>query len=131
MTNQHAHEKRVGQSAHEKHETIERHRECGEVVLAHPPGHEGYEGHPEQQIGIGPEDAALDVLDGVEHVVMIVPVDADVDEAEHVAQEHRDHRYEGREIRSVRYLHLQHHHRDDDRDHAIAERLEPALPHHG
>jgi hypothetical protein len=43
-------------------------------------------------VQVGPQDAAADFLHGVQHVVVVVPVDADVDEAEHVAHEDRPQR---------------------------------------
>jgi hypothetical protein len=55
------------------------------VVFAHPAGGEGDEGKPEEEMEIGPEDAGGDGADGMEQVVVVVPVDADVDEAEDVA----------------------------------------------
>src|SRR5664279_4018716 len=48
------------------------------------------------------------------HVVMVVPVDADVDEAEHVAQEDGQQRRDVREPGAVRHLQLEDHDRDDD-----------------
>ena len=60
----------------------------------------------------------------MQHVVVVVPVDAQVDEAQHVAQEHRQQRAQVGEIVAVRHLQLQHHDGDDDGEHAVAERLE-------
>jgi hypothetical protein len=66
-------------------------------------------------VQIGPEDTPAHPLGNMEHVVMVVSVDAEVDEAEHVAQEHRPQRPQGGEIGAVRHLHLQHHDGDDDK----------------
>ena len=41
---------------------------------------------------VRPQDAAADVLRRMKQVVVIVPIDADVDEAQHVAQEYRQKR---------------------------------------
>ena len=60
---------------------------------------------------------------------MIVPVDADVDKAQHVAQENGKQRLQRFEIVAVRDLQLQHHDGDDDREHTIAEGFEPVLFH--
>src|SRR5271169_90796 len=60
---------------------------------------------------------------------MIVPVNPDIDEAQDVAEENRDHRLQGREICSLRRLQLQHHDRDDDGKHPITERFHAALSH--
>src|SRR5450631_1564114 len=78
---------------------------------------------------IGPQRPAVDVLNGMQHVMMIVPVDAHVDEADHVAQEYRDERHERRQVGAMRRLQLQHHDGDDDRDHAIAECFESPFTH--
>ena len=39
---------------------------------------------------VGPEDASIHVLDHLEQVMVIVPVDAQIDEAEGIAQKDRD-----------------------------------------
>src|SRR4030095_1800314 len=78
---------------------------------------------------VRPQDRAVHAEGNVEHVVMIVPVDPEIDEAQHVGQELRQHRAQRGEIGSLRCLQLEHHDRDDDRDHAIAERFEPARFH--
>src|SRR4051812_46891987 len=65
----------------------------------------------------------------MQHVMVIVPVDADVDEAQHVAHEDGDQRCQGGYAVPVRNLQLEHHDGDDDGYHAIAERLQPSLSH--
>ena len=78
---------------------------------------------------VGPQDAAADFLRGLQHVVMIVPVDADEDEAQDVAEEYRDQGLQGGEIMPLRHFHLQHHDGDDDGDHAVTEGFEASLVH--
>ena len=75
-----------------------------ELILAHPLGDERHQRQPEQQMQVGPQHAALDVLDHLPEMMMVVPIDADVDEAQHVAQEDRRERRERRPIRAVRHL---------------------------
>ena len=41
---------------------------------------------------IGPKDAAADGFDGVQQVMMIVPVGAEIDKTQHVTQEDRQQR---------------------------------------
>src|SRR5689334_18288331 len=78
---------------------------------------------------VGPQNASRYPSAGVKHVVMIVPIDAEVNVAQHVAHEHRDKWREGSEAVTMRNLHFEHHDRDDDREHAVAERLKSVLAH--
>src|SRR5260370_37395730 len=69
------------------------------------------------------------MFDGLQQVVMIAPVDADEDKAKRVAEKYgsdRDQRLPGSLVRNFEF---QHHDRDDDRDHSVAECFQPALTH--
>ncbi len=60
---------------------------------------------------------------------MIAPVDTDEDKAKRVAEKYgsdRDQRLPGSLVRNFEF---QHHDRDDDRDHSVAERLQPSFAH--
>jgi hypothetical protein len=60
-----------------------------EVVLPHPAGGEREQREPKEQVEVGPEDPAVDAAGRLEHVVVVVPVDPQVDEAQHVGEEDR------------------------------------------
>ena len=62
-------------------------------------------------------------------MLMVVPVDADVDEAQYIAQQDRQYRQQRFGRIPMRHLQFEHHDGDDDRDHAVTERLQPALTH--
>src|SRR5882757_7903462 len=62
-------------------------------------------------------------------MMMVVPIDAEVNKAENVGQEHRQDWSKRCEIGTVRHLHFQHHNRDDDGDNAVAECLKPVRFH--
>jgi hypothetical protein len=62
-------------------------------------------------------------------MMVVVPVNAYVDEAQHIAQKYRDQRLKDVEALAMRHLQLQNHDGNDDGDHAIAECFEPALAH--
>src|SRR5260221_3172817 len=61
--------------------------------------------------------------------MVVAPVDAEKDEAQHVHQKRRQDRPERLDAGAVRHLQLEHHDRDEDRDHAVAERLESTFAH--
>ena len=114
---------------HHQHDAVDGGRHGPEMVLAHPAGREREQRQPEQQVQVGPQHAAGHVGGRVQQVVVVVPVDADVDEAQHVAQEHRPQLRDRGQVVAVGHVQLQHHDRDDDGQHAIAERLESTLAH--
>ena len=98
------------------------------MVLAHPGGDEGHDREPKQKVQVGPENAAGDLRGRVQQVMVVVPVDPDVDEAQEVAHEQGDERLQVREVRAVRHLQFEHHDGDDDGEHAIAECSSRPLP---
>src|SRR5580658_3778254 len=62
-------------------------------------------------------------------MVVIVPVDADVDVAQNVAEKDGKYGFESLEICSARDIHVKHHNRDDHRKHAVAESFESTFTH--
>jgi hypothetical protein len=66
-------------------------------------------------------------LAGMQQMMMVVPVDPDVDEAQDIAQENRDQGYERAQGLAVRDFELQHHDGDDDGDDAVAEGFNPGI----
>ena len=119
-----------GDGGHEEDEAVEGSGDGSEVVLVDKCGGEGEEGEPEEEMEVGPEDGAGDVLGGVEEVMMIVPVNADVDEAEEIAQEHGEQRAQVGEVGAVRDFQFEDHDGDDDGDDAVAEGFEAGGFHH-
>jgi hypothetical protein len=62
-------------------------------------------------------------------VVVVVPIDAEVNETQNVAQEYGDQWHQSLDTLAVGHLHFQYHDGDDDGDHAITERFKPILSH--
>lgn len=109
----------IGECATQKIDSVEDGRDLCEVVFAEPSGGKGDEGEPEEEVEVRPENAPCDVVDGVEHVVMVVPVDAEVDKAEDIAQEDWSYWLKGDPGWVVGHLHLEHHDGDDNGENAI------------
>ena len=61
--------------------------------------------------------------------MVVVPVDAEIDEAQQITQELRHQRFQRGEFDTVRHFQFQHHDGDDDGEHAVAEGFEPVLLH--
>src|ERR1700722_6826854 len=79
---------------------------------------------------IRPQGTPSDTLCRLQKVVMVVPVDADVYEAQNVAAENGKDRLEIPKTGPVRRLHFQHHDGDDYGKHTVTESLHAALGHH-
>jgi hypothetical protein len=127
----------VGNRREREHGAVEHDGCLRKVVFAHPAGRKRQQRQPEQQVQIGPQDRTAHTRAGLEQVVVVVPVDAEIHETQHVAQEHRQQAGEvgkartRRLVMAVRNLHLEHHDGDDDGEHAIAERFESTFVHEG
>src|SRR5437870_1151858 len=78
---------------------------------------------------VGPEDAAVNKPGRLQEMVVVVPVDADKDKTERIAQKDRDQRAQRIEADTVRRLHFEHHDGDDDRYHAITECFQSPFTH--
>src|SRR5919109_2512303 len=78
-------------------------------------------------MGIRPQDAAVHLEMNFEQMMMVVPVDRDIQEAEHIREKGGRNGDEGAQIRPMRGFELQHHDGDDDCDHTVAESFQPAF----
>ena len=56
------------------------------MILSHPARDKRNQRQPEQQVHIRPQDGATHMLHGVQHVVVVVPVNGEIDEAENVTE---------------------------------------------
>src|SRR6476660_529889 len=65
----------------------------------------------------------------MEQVVMIVPVDAYVDKAQHITRENGNYWAQGLEIDAMRHLQFQHHDGNDNGEHAVTEGFDPVTFH--
>lgn len=82
----------IGHGRHEENGSIKGHGGRRELVFAHPARGERDQTQPEQQVQVGPKDTSVHVLGGVKEVMVIVPIDPYVNEAEQVTEEHRPKR---------------------------------------
>jgi hypothetical protein len=78
---------------------------------------------------VGPEDAATDLFRGLEQMMMVVPINAEINETKHVTQQYWQHWLQRSKVDRVRHFQFQHHNRDDDSEDTVAERFEPACFH--
>src|ERR1035437_5150198 len=78
---------------------------------------------------VRPQDWPSDRENCMQHVVMVVPVDANIDETQHITEKNRNQRCQCIEVLAMWHLQLQNHDRDDDGHHAVAECFQAALAH--
>src|ERR1700675_2987817 len=99
------------------------------MVLPHPGGNERGQREPKQQMQIRPQDASRNMLRRLQEVMMVVPVDADVNETQDIAEENRKEWLQSRKAGSLWRLHFQHHDSDDDGEYPVTKSLHAALGH--
>src|SRR5215831_10557269 len=63
-------------------------------------------------------------------MMMVVPVDPEIDEAEHVSPKRRPDRAQCRQVATFRHAQLEDHDCNQDGDDAVAESFEPRRAHH-
>src|SRR5688500_17538694 len=78
---------------------------------------------------VRPEDTSGYMARTVKQMVVVVPIDAHVDEAEDIAKKYRQQRFKRGEFRAMWHLQLQNHDRYNDCDHPIAKGLGSVLLH--
>ena len=76
-----------------------------------------------------PHYLAVYMLSGLEHMMVVVPIDTEIDETQYICEKHRQERAYGREIVPVWYSQFQYQNRDQDSDHAIAEGFKSGFIH--
>jgi hypothetical protein len=84
-------------------------------MLAHPRGHKWHEREPEQQVQVRPENRPRHTTGAAQHVVMVVPVDAEEYETEYVAEQDREQWAQGGGRGVVGRSQFENHDGDDDR----------------
>jgi hypothetical protein len=94
-------------------------------MFSHPGRRERDQRELEQQVPIGPENRPSDLFGDREHMVMVVPVDTDVDKTQNVTQQHWNQRPQCVQAAPLRHLEFQNHDGDDDRDHPVAKGRQP------
>src|SRR5688500_9967664 len=78
---------------------------------------------------ISPQDRAAYLLYRMKQMMVVVPVDADIDKAEHIAYKYRKQGMQCVGIIPMRHFHFQYHNSDDDGNHSIAESFQPIFSH--
>src|SRR6267143_1219507 len=70
---------------------------------------------------VRPEYSAADLLGDLEQMMMVVPINTEINETEDVTQQYRQDRFQRGKFNRMRYLQFQHHDRDDDGKDTVAE----------
>ena len=70
---------------------------------------------------IGPKNDSVHVLHSVEHVMMIVPINPNINKTEDIAEKYRKKRLKSAKVIARRRFHLENHDGDDNGDHSISE----------
>src|SRR5260221_12981617 len=78
---------------------------------------------------IRPQDATRNMLRRLQEVMMVVPVDADVNEAQDIAEQNRKEWLQSRKTGSLWRLHFQNHDGNDDGEYPVTKSLHAALGH--
>src|SRR5260221_12423406 len=78
---------------------------------------------------IRPQHPTVNVLDNLQQMVMITPIDSHEDEAKSVAEKYESERDQRSPGGVMRNFDLQHHDGDDDRNYPVTESFQPVFSH--
>jgi hypothetical protein len=90
MRNERLRKDEVRDAGKQHHQTIQGDRPRSAVIFADPSSREGRKRKPKQEMQVRPEDWPINALGSVQEMVVVVPVDAGVNEAQDVAQKDRN-----------------------------------------
>lgn len=96
------------------------------VIFADPGRTEWYERGAEQQTHVGPHDTAVDAFGRFEQMMMVVPIDGDIDEAQQISKKFRHERHEVGEVGAFGRMEFDDHDGNDNGEDAVAECFEPS-----
>src|SRR2546430_10698968 len=91
----------IRERGHEQNAAVKRRRDRLKLVLAHPAGDKWKKRQPEKQMKIGPHDSAADLAADVEEMMMIVPINPEINEAEQISEKDRQQRPQRVDIGTV------------------------------
>src|SRR5439155_14206143 len=109
--------------------TVGRYGDRGETILSHPGCDKWNQRDPEQKMSVRPEHPAIDVVHRLKQMMVVMPVDPDEDETQHIAESRWNQRLQGRPCCIVRRSQLEHHDGYDDGDDSVTECFEACLAH--
>ena len=77
---------------------------------------------------VRPQNRPVHLLNRMQQVMVVIPINTDQDKTQHIAYKHRQQRRQRFQALAMRHFHFQHHDGDDDRNHAIAKCFGRPLP---
>ncbi len=122
-------EKRVRDRGQKKDNSIKGTRPGGEIIVAHPRRREGNQRQPKQKMQIRPENSTIHLSRGLKKVMVVIPIDPHKNEADQIAEKHRDRGLKRRQIPSFGNFEFEYHDGDDNRNHTVAKRFQSPLRH--
>src|SRR5690606_26984776 len=78
-------------------------------------------GQPEQQMKVHPKDPAVDLLCSMHQMMMVVPINAQINKTQYISDQGRKHAVEIFKTLPFRYFYLQYHDRDYYGQNSIAK----------
>ena len=119
----------IGYGCEQEYRPIEKDWYFCKMILCHICCCKRYQREPEKEMSICPHDSSIDMFHGVKHVVMIVPIDGNIDKAQDISEKNWYEFHESMCVCTVGDFELQYHDSDDDSDDSIAKGFEAIFVH--